>query len=199
MYLAVSARVGGGTVVLLSSPSPLQNQLLGVADNAAFAIDIAGPAGTSVVFDEYDHGYGRTGSGIGGLPGSWKAGLLIALLAVLVWMLSASRRFGPPEKSERELAPPRVAYVDAIATLLSTAHSESVPTAAEPLRARARVALCRRAGVAIDASDAEIAMAAKRAGLDAELVASVLATPHTADDLVAVGRASAELANQRES
>ncbi len=215
MYLAVSARVGVGTLVLLSSPAPLQNRLLGQADNAAFAIDLAGSAGAtgalgpgssggsasasgrSVIFDEYDHGYGRAGGGIGGLPGSWKAALLLALIAVLVWMLSASRRFGPPEKAERELAPPRVAYVDAIATLLSTAHSESVASAAEPLQVRARATLCRRAGVSAGASDEEIARAAASAGLSGELVQAVLRTPRSADDLVAVSRASAELAQDR--
>ena len=44
-YLAVSARVGAGTLVLLASPSPLQNRLIGQADNAAFAIDVAGSVG----------------------------------------------------------------------------------------------------------------------------------------------------------
>ena len=55
-------------------------------------------------------------------------------------------------------------------------------------------ALCRRVGVAIDAPDEEIASAANRAGISGDLVTTVLATPHTAGDLVAVGRASAELA-----
>ncbi len=196
VYVAVYARIGAGTVVLLSSPAPLQNRLLGQADNAAFAIDITGPTGTtgsgaprSVIFDEYDHGYGRAGSGIGGLPGSWKAALLLALAAILVWMLSAARRFGPPEKAERELPPPRVSYVDAIATVLSTAQSESVASAAEPLQVRARTTLCRRAGVSADASDDEIARAAASAGLSGELVRTVLSTPRSADDLIAVGRA----------
>ena len=95
-YLALSVHVGAGTLVLLSSPAPLQNRLIGEADNAAFSLDITSK---SVVFDEYDHGYGRPGNGVGGLPGSWKAALLLALAAVLVWMLSASRRFGPPENT----------------------------------------------------------------------------------------------------
>jgi hypothetical protein len=211
-YLAVSARVGDGTLVLLSSPSPLQNRLIGQADNAAFAIDIADPtssaaapgaasgtgtSGRSVVFDEYDHGYGRAGSGIGGLPGSWKAALLLAFIAVLVWMLSASRRFGPPEKDSRELAPPRAAYVEAMATLLSTADPKSVASVAEPLSSRARIALCRRAGVPVDASDEEIANAAASSGLPGDLVAAVLRTPRSGEDLVAVGRAAAEFANNR--
>ncbi len=112
-------------------------------------------------------------------------------------MLSASRRFGPPEKEQRELAPPRVAYVDAIATLLSTAPSESVASAAEPLQARARDALCRRAGVAKGATDQEIAGAAASSGISDELVAAVLRTPRTPAELVAAGRASAELASGR--
>jgi hypothetical protein len=203
-YLAVYAHVGVGTLVLLSSPAPLQNRLLGQVDNAAFALDITGAtgaagttAGRPVIFDEYDHGYGRAGGGIGGLPGSWKAALLLALAAVLVWMLSAARRFGPPEKAERELPPPRVAYVDAIATLFSTAKSESVASAAENLQVRARTTLCRRAGVSTNASDDEIARAAASAGLSGELVRTVLSTPRSADELVAVGRASAQLAQDR--
>jgi hypothetical protein len=193
-YLALSVRVGTGTLVLLSSPAPLQNRLIGEADNAAFSLDITS---RSVVFDEYDHGYGRPGNGVGGLPGSWKAALLLALAAVLVWMLSASRRFGPPENTERELAPPRVAYVDAMATLMSTGGAKDLASVAEPLRVRARVALCRRAGVSNAAADEEIAGAAVASGMSADIVAAVLHTPVTADDLIAVGRAAAELASTR--
>jgi hypothetical protein len=123
--------------------------------------------------------------------------LLLALAAVLVWMLSASRRFGPPENTERELAPPRVAYVDAMATLMSTGGAKDLASVAEPLRVRARVALCRRAGVSNAAADEEIAGAAVASGMSADIVAAVLHTPVTADDLIAVGRAAAELASTR--
>ena len=70
-YLALSDRVGAGTLVLLSSPAPLQNRLIGEADDAAFSIDIASRSVTSrsVVFDEYDHGYGRPGNGVGDCQG----------------------------------------------------------------------------------------------------------------------------------
>jgi hypothetical protein len=184
-------------LVLLASPAPLQNRLIGQADNAAFAIDIGMSPAKAVAFDEYDHGYGQVGGGIAGLPSWWKAALLLALAAVILWLLSAARRFGPPEDANRELAPARVAYVEAMATLLSTASPERAAGATAAVQIRARDGLCRRIGVPIDAPDEEIARVAPSTAVPADLVATVLSTPRTADELVAVGRASAELARER--
>jgi hypothetical protein len=196
-YLAVSEPVGAGTLVLLASAAPLQNRLIGQADNAAFAIDIGMSPAKAVAFDEYDHGYGQVGGGIAGLPSWWKAALLLALAAVILWLLSAARRFGPPEDADRVLAPPRVAYVEAMATLLSTASPERAAGATAAVQVRARDGLCRRIGVPSDAPDDEIARVAASTAVPADLVATVLSTPRTADELVAVGRASAELARER--
>ena len=80
---------------------------------------------------------------------------------------------------------------------MSTAGPKDLASVAEPLRARARVALCRRAGVSKAASDEEIATAAAASGLSADIVAAVLRSPLTADDLIAVGRSAAELASSR--
>ena len=193
-HLAVYARLGKGTVVLVASPAPLQDRMIERADNAAFAIDIAGTRGVSVAFDEYDHGYGRTGSGVGGLPPWWKAGLLIALCAAAVWMASASRRFGPPQRSDRSLAPSRIGYVDAVATLLSTAPHDRIGPLASPMQRRAREALCRRVGIAMDAPDDEIERTAAVAGIPSELVRATLSQPRNADDFVRTARASSELA-----
>ncbi|MGH9034405.1 MAG: DUF4350 domain-containing protein, partial [Acidimicrobiia bacterium] len=44
--VAVAGDVGSGRVVALADPTPLQNVLLGVADNAGFGLAVAGPAGT---------------------------------------------------------------------------------------------------------------------------------------------------------
>jgi hypothetical protein len=196
-YLAVSEHVGPGTLVLLASPSPLQDRLIDRADNAAFAIDIGTSSGRLVVFDEYDHGYGKSGEGFAGLPYSWQTALLIALAAVIIWLLSAARRFGPPEATERDLAPPRVAYVDAIATLMSTAPPDRVASATSSVQARAREGLCRRIGAPADATDWEIERAASSAGVRHDLVTAVLSAPRTTDELVAVGRASSELAREQ--
>ena len=70
--LALIADVGRGRLVLLASSSPLDNGLLARGDDAAFALDLAGPAGTAVAFDEYDHLQTSSGSGIAGLPATGK-------------------------------------------------------------------------------------------------------------------------------
>ncbi len=103
--LALVANAGAGRVVLLASASPLRNQLLGQADNAAFALDLAGGPGRAVAFDEYAHGFGV--GGLGALPEHWKWALVVAGLAVALWMWSAARRFGPPQRAERVLPPAR--------------------------------------------------------------------------------------------
>jgi hypothetical protein len=198
-YLALTQRVGDGTLVLLASAAPLQNRLIGQADNAVFGIDIGLSEEKVVAFDEYDHGFGQVGGGVGGLPPYWQAGLLLGLAAVLVWLLSAVRRFGPPEDPERVLPPPRVAYVDAVATLMSTTPPERASSATGSLQVRAREGLCRRIGLPTDASDLEIARVAAGTGISHDLVTAVLGTPQTVDDLVAVGRISAELSRERPS
>jgi hypothetical protein len=198
-YLALTQRVGKGTLVLLASVAPLQNRLIGQADNAAFGLDIGLSGEKAVAFDEYDHGFGQVGGGVGGLPRYWRAGLLLALAAVVLWLLSAVRRFGPPEDPERLLPPPRVAYVDALATLLSTTPPERAASATGSLQIRAREGLCRTIGLPRDASDAEIARAAATTGISDDLVTTVLGTPRTVDELVAVGRISADLSRERPS
>ncbi len=197
LSVALFAQVGPGSIVLLGSPALLQDQLIGEADNAAFALDISGGLGVPVVFDEYDHGYGRAGGGYGGLPDYWKAAFVVALIAVLVWIWSASRRLGPPEDAERILHPARVRYVDAMATLLSTAQPEELSAVAAPLQARARNELCRVAGVSREASDTEVALAARSIGIDESVIRASLERPGSSDEMVDAGRAVAELAGRR--
>ncbi len=157
--LAVAADVGSGRVVLLASASPLRNALLGEADNAAFALDLAGGHGRAVVFDEYAHGFGS--GGIDALPGRWKWALLLAAAAALAWVWSAARRFGPPQDAERPMAPARAGYVEGLATVLAATDARSVGAAVEPVGRAARAALCRLVGVPEDTGDD--ALAARRA------------------------------------
>jgi hypothetical protein len=187
---------GRGSLVLLASSSPLQNGALGQADNAAFALDLV-PAGSTVVFDEYDHGFGHAGSGLAGLPAAWRWGLAFVLLSVLVWVLSAARRFGPPDPPARITVPARVRYVDAMATLLSTRPPDQLVDAVAPVVSETRRRLCRRLALPPDASDAEVTDRLRRDGeathLSAELVDAVLRPLHSVDDVVAVGTALSRL------
>ncbi|MGD0873430.1 MAG: DUF4350 domain-containing protein [Acidimicrobiales bacterium] len=191
--LALIADVGRGRLVLLASSSPLDNGLLARGDDAAFALDLAGPAGTAVAFDEYDHLQTSSGSGIAGLPGHWQAGLLLALVAVVVWILSAARRFGPPVRASRELIPPRIAHVDAVAALLASGPPGRVAAGAAPLRKAAREQLCHVLRAPRDATDSELLTRAATTPLPSELVRSIVAEPRSEQDLLALGRAYATL------
>ncbi len=59
-----------------------------------------------------------SGSGFGGLPGRVKWVIIGLALTALVAIWSAGRRLGPPEDPDIAPSPPRVEYVDALATAL---------------------------------------------------------------------------------
>jgi uncharacterized protein DUF4350 len=156
--------IGAGRLVLLADVSPLQNERLAAADNAALGLGIAGPRERRVLFAETYHGYGEA-SGIGAIPDAWLAAIAIGLVAIATLMLARGRRLGPPEPDARALAPARSAYVDALGALLA--------------RRRDRTA----AGVALQAR-----AAGRLTGAPPEALAQPVATD---SELVAVGAAFA--------
>lgn len=196
-WSAVAADVGRGRLVLLASGSPLRNDLLDRADDAAFALDVVGAGGRPVVFDENVHGFG--GGGIGALPSRWKWGLILAGLAVLVWLWSAARRLGPAQADERVLAPARVGYVDGLATVLAATAGPRVAEAVEPLRRATRAELCRSIGIPGTSGDDVVRAAAQARGVPPEVVAAALVAPGDARHALATGRAHAWLAEERRS
>jgi hypothetical protein len=179
--------------VLLASADPFTNAALASRDNAAFALNLAGPGSRPVVFDEFDHGYGRTGSGLAGLPDWWRWGLGLALGAVVVWMVSAARRFGPVEASSRPMIPARVGYVDALATVLAVLPERQLVETAGPVSAEARSLLCRRSGLPVTASDPEVLAAARAARIPDQVAVPVVGQTEASSDLVALGTALAWL------
>ncbi len=190
VLLAV-ARAGRGRALLLADSSPLQNRLLGEADNAALGIGLAGAPGRRVTFVESVHGFGRE-TGLAALPARWQFGLGVALLAALVLLLARARRLGPPELADDEPTPARREHVEAIALALRRAGDRKVALA--PVRAAARAQVVRRAALAADAPDDDVRAAALRLGFEADEVAALTAddgrpAPH--GDLQALGRALA--------
>ncbi|HZQ26875.1 MAG TPA: DUF4350 domain-containing protein [Acidimicrobiales bacterium] len=181
--LAGVATIGAGRVLLLADPSPLQNRLLDRADNAAFGLAAVGPGNAAVVFAEAGHGFHRT-QGLGALPRNWKVALLVGALATVVWMWAAGRRLGPAQEDARPLAPPRRAYVDAVAATL--AKTGQPAAALEPLRAATLGLLTRRAG------GRDVRAAAAELGLASDEIAAVL-NPGADEDGAALARAMARL------
>ena len=191
--LATVGDVGRGRVVALADPSPVQNRLLGTADNAGFGVAAAGD-GRTVVFAEGAHGYGEA-SGLGAIPGRWQAALVGLTLAALLGVVAAGRRLGPPEDAARPLPPPRREYVDAVA--VSLARTKQPAEALGPLQAAARARLARRAGLPPTASEAQLRAAAARLGWSAGETDALFAPVRSAHEVVAAGGALAR-ANQGE-
>jgi Domain of unknown function (DUF4350) len=182
--IVVERRLGRGSLVLAADPSPLQNRLLGEADNAALGLRLAGDR--PVVFAESVHGYG-TASGLAAIPARWWWVLGGLLLAAVVLAYSRGRRLGPPELPWRELPPARVEFAEALATQLGKARprADAVRTARRVARARLERLLVLPPG----STDGEIRARAVAKGVDAEAVDAVLGEGLGDEDLVAVGRA----------
>jgi hypothetical protein len=187
--LATVASVGRGRVVAVADASPFQNRLLAKADNAAFALAAVGD-GRPVAFAEAQHGYGRR-TGVGALPARWRWALAGAFLAAVVWMWSRSRRLGPPDDIEQPVPPARRAYVEAMAGALARTRQPEVAVA--PLQERARRRLAERAGLPADAAEETLRQAARRLGLADDDVQALFHPCRDQADVVAVGRAMAQL------
>jgi hypothetical protein len=190
-------QLGRGTIDLLADPSPVQNRLLASADNAQFAIDLAGPVGRPVVFAEALHGFGAA-TGIAALPLTFWIVFVGLCLAGGTWALARGRRLGPPEQPA-ELGPPsRSAYVDALAGVLTRA-GDAVGLArrvrarieAEPERRRAR----RAGGAGPSRREALSALGLSEGETD--LVLAPASSGEGEAELVALGRLLARLRSER--
>jgi hypothetical protein len=191
----------GGLLIALASSSSLWNQYLASSDNAAFGLNLAAPPHSMVAFDEYAHGVGVPGRGLASLPGPWRFGLGAVLISLLAWIVSASRRFGPPQETERRLPPPRIGYVNAMATRLSTRPINEIAASTNIVRRELRTTMARRFGLPVDASDESLQSVASYSADGssdfAELVQLVVNEPNGHDDSLDVARALAVLHRPR--
>ena len=188
--VALVGSPGDGRVVAIADPTVVQNEFLDEADNAAFALAVTGDKQATVTFAEAIHGYGES-TGLAAIPSQWKWALAIAAAATFLWMWSRARRLGPAEKLARDLAPPRRAYIDAVAASLALTRDPG--DAAEPLRRAGRRRLLARAALPPDATDDDVAAAAQKAGLPDDEVDAVLGRRRDEDALVAAATAVAAL------
>jgi hypothetical protein len=193
-YLATAASVGGGQLIMVADSSVFSNALLASADNAQFALDVVGPGGRAVAFDEAAHGFG-TGFGWGGLPLRAQWALIIGAIAAVGWMWSRAWRFGPPERVGRALPPPRRAYVDALATSLVRARPRY--EAVSPVRTAVLERVAARAGVTPGVPVEQLSARAAEAGVPEAVVAAATRDVQTDEEAVALGRALAWLEGSR--
>jgi hypothetical protein len=187
--LVVAAEAGRGRILALADASPLQNRLLGEADNARLALGLAGAPGGRVAFVESVHGYGVV-EGLAALPVRARAALALLVAAALLLVLARARRLGPPEDEERAPAPARSLYLESLAAVL--ARTKDPAGAAPPLQDAVRRRLARRLGG--DPDDADLPRQAGTLGLDGPEVAAVFEPVTTEDGLVRLARVHARLA-----
>lgn len=192
--IAAVAEVGAGRAVLLADTSLVHNRNLASEDNAIFALDIAGPPGTTVVFAEGIHGYGDA-TGLRAIPLRWKVALAGLVLAALVWMVAVGRRLGPPQPEGRRLPPPRGAYLDALATTL--ARTKQRTGAIAPVREAGRTAILHRSGIEDPADRSAVEGAARALGLNETEIAALLGDGAGDEDVINAGRALVRLGRRR--
>jgi hypothetical protein len=185
--LAAVAQVGAGRAILLADPSPLLNSRLALRDDAAFALNAAGP-GRPVAFLESVHGFGRA-RGWGAMPGRFKGGLVLLGLAGAALVLARGRRLGPAQPAGRVLAPPRAAYAEGLAGAL--ARSSPAADAIAPVVEEARSFLLTPVG----SGDDELLAAARRLGLSEDEAQAIV---HGADGRPAALAAARGLARINE-
>jgi len=120
----VSQTVGRGRIETLGDPSFLENRLLGDGGNALRALELVGPAGRNVVFDEAIHGFGPA-TGLAALPARWW--LAIALLGAAggASILSRWLRLGGADPLAAAAPSPRVAFVTTMAATLARTRDRS--------------------------------------------------------------------------
>lgn len=112
-------RVGSGWAWLLTISDALQNDTIAAADNRRLALNLAGPPGSAVIFDEVAPA-GRpappTGDWLTGSP--WGISLLFGLGIILLYRLTGGWRMGPPITPLGDRHRPAAEYVVSLAGLL---------------------------------------------------------------------------------
>jgi hypothetical protein len=191
--LVVHERVGRGEMLFLANTSPLSNELLDRADNAALAVALAGTPGAKVTFAEGVHGYGAE-TGLAALPARWKVALTLVGLAAAVFVWSRGRRFGPPDRPARELPPSRAEYVRALGTTL--ARTRDPRGALAPLREWARDRVAAYGALPPGATGDDFARAARALGCTDDEIDALVRPAEGAEGTLALARAVGRLAER---
>jgi len=163
---AAYSRWGKGGVLALASSWSLSNEGIGRDDNIVLllnALRYRNPAGGTVTFSEYHHGYGRA-------PGIWslfdtptRLGIAQVGLAFLLLLFAVSRRFGAPVPL-REGVRQRSEYLSSMASLLRRAHATDA--ARRELERKFREDITCALGLPSDADTSSIVEAAGRTHSD---------------------------------
>ncbi len=174
--VAVTYAVGRGQVIWLSASIPLTNAGIQRTNNLEFLLNVAGARPGRILWDEYFHGHGRSlGDYLARTPVPWA--LAQCGLVFLSAVFAFSRRSGPvrPPATESRLSP--LEFIDTLGGLYQRAHAAQA--AVEVAHRRFRFVVAKRYGLAVNATDEQLAAAAANKGI---LKSEVLALLHRCRD-----------------
>lgn len=118
--LLVDFPYGLGKIVYLSDPYLVSNAGISLVDNAQLAINaVAAPAGGSIAFDEYHHGYGANENRLlAYFAGTPVAAIFVQIILLIgVVLFTQSRRFARPLPVSEPNRLSKLEYVSAMAEL----------------------------------------------------------------------------------
>ena len=137
---------GKGTLIVVGTVAPFLTSGLSNADNARFAVALAGSGGDVVAFDEYHHGVHPPPTILAVVERTWPGrALLFAMVVAFAYVALTGRRLGRPQPLDPR--PPRssLEYVRGFAGLVRRAGRQEI------VRDRARrelhTGLARRQGL----------------------------------------------------
>ncbi len=151
---------GKGRVIVFSTPSFIDNEHCGHKDNLVLMLNMVSrlPAGGTVLFDEYHHGYSQEFAmrDFLSLPMVRAAALQLALVVCLL-ICSSARRFGEPIPLVRDARRSVMEYTVSLGDLYARASTQL--DALDYLYRHLRRSLAERYGLSPDASAVEIGSA----------------------------------------
>ncbi|MFN2449891.1 MAG: DUF4350 domain-containing protein, partial [Candidatus Baltobacteraceae bacterium] len=126
---------GKGTVVLVTSAQPFDNEHLSKAGNARFAYDLFAPLGP-VAFDERLYGYANDRSLWQVIPPPARLAIVIAGIALLLALAGANLPFAPPLTLEEKAVRDSSEYLHSLASMLrrGRAHRDAVARFCTPIK-----------------------------------------------------------------
>jgi hypothetical protein len=135
----------GGRVLLVAEEGLLRNRTLRSSDAGPFMLRLASEGYRRVIFEEYHHGHGASGSLAGAVLGWSKVspwGWMVWQAAVvgLIALLAAAVRFGPPGPGLPRRRRSPIEHVRALATALGAAQGHDTAIAAMVRGLRRRLA-----------------------------------------------------------
>jgi len=158
--VAVMYAVGKGQVIWVSASIPLMNAGIDRANNLEFLMNVVGPPPGRILWDEYFHGHGKSlGDYLARTPVPW--GLAQCGLVFLAALFAYSRRSGPvrPLPTESRLSP--LEFIDTLGGLYQKAHAGQA--AVDAAYRRFRFVVAKRYGLAVNATDEQMARMASKA------------------------------------